>query len=164
MQSRKGNVEIRDLDAVDKGYALVTWREAHKCSPNCRRASWWAYKQEFNEILSGLVNAPSTLLLGAYEGPDLIAWLAATPGKRITTVHWLHVKQKLHGERVSQRRATAYALLDAAKVGQSFLYTFRGPKCRPDTGFKTTDEMLAADLRVKGVTATYIPIKEWLKE
>jgi hypothetical protein len=103
--------------------------------------------------------------LGSYaDTGDVVGWLVMTPGKRVQTLHWVHVRQKLSdGMRVQNRRALALDLIAAAKLGNNFVYTLRGPRCRKESGFRTTDEMMVAALRGKGVTASYINVKEWLK-
>lgn len=154
-------MEIRPLDAADRGYALTAMREAHKTSPGCARAPWWTYKLEYGAMLGELINAPSTVLLGAYEDA-LLGFLVMTPGKRCPALHWVQVKSKVDGARVAFRRDIAFELIAAAKLGPRFIYTLRGPRCRQDDA-KSLDEVLVRALRERGVHATFVHIKEWLK-
>lgn len=157
-------MNIRPLDADDVGYALTAWQEAHKTSPNCRRAPWWAYRQEYGAMLKRIVDDPGTAMLGAYDERDrLLGFLVMTPGTRVHTLHWCQVKRKLDGERVLERRRIFFGLLDAANLGRRFVYTLRGPRVDKATGARSLDELLAHDLRAMGVTATYVAMKEWIQ-
>lgn len=154
---------IRPLDAADRGYALTAWQEAHKTSPSCARAPWWAYKKEYGAIFKQIVNDPSTVLLGAYDERGLLGFLVMTPGKRVHTLHWCQVKRKIGDERVRERRHIFFELVDAARFGARLVYTLRGPKLRKEAGAKSLDELLVAALRDRGISATHVPMKEWLK-
>jgi hypothetical protein len=157
-------MQIRQLDADDVGYALTAWQEAHKTSPECRKAPWWAYRLEYGALIKQLVDDLSTELIGAYDGSDrLLGFLAATRGKRLHTLHWCQIKNKLDGKRVPARRDLFYQLIDAADLGPRFVYTLRGPRCRKETGVRSLDELLVPALRARGVIATYVALKEWLK-
>jgi hypothetical protein len=161
---------IRPLDDVDKGYALSSWRESHKQSPGSHRVPWSFYKATVGAELARIINDPSTRLLGAYGGSDgrgqLLGWLAMTPGKRVQTLHWVQVKLKVGTERL-RRRGLMFALLGAAELGTSFVYTLRARRDRnkleDGTLTKTLDESLVHALRDKGVVATYVALKEWLQ-
>lgn len=160
------NVVIRELDDRDKGYALSSWRESHKAAPGCDRVPWSYYKHEWGTKLASIINDRNTLLIGAYRDDKLHGWLAATEGKRVDTLHWVHVKYELDGVHL-RRQGLMLALIDAADLGDSFLYTCKARKDRaplPDGSMsKTLDESLVAALAGRGVTATYIPLKDWLR-
>lgn len=157
-------MNIRPLRAEDVGYAITAWQEAHKTSPTARRAPWWAYKREYGDVFKQIVDDPATIMLGAYDGVDqLLGFLVMTPGKRVNTLHWCQVKRKLAGKRVPERRDLFFRMLKAADLGARFAYTLRGPHVAKETGARSLDELLVNDLRAKGVTATYIALKEWLK-
>ncbi len=156
-------MNIRQLDADDVSYAAHVWQRAHKHSPTCRRESKWAYQITYGALIEKLIKEPLTVALGAYEDGQLLGFLVMTPGKRVHTLHWCHVKNKLDGERVQGRRDIFFALIDAADLGSKFVYTFQGPRVRKETGARSLDELLVADLRARGITATYVSIKEWLE-
>ena len=157
-------MNIRPLDPEDRGYALTAWSEAHKTSPSCARASWWAYKLEYVAMFKRIVDDATTEMLGAYDERDrLLGFLVMTPGKRVDALHWCQVKKKIGDERVPDRRGIFFDLLDAADLGPRFVYTLRGPKCRKETGAKSLDEILVAALRDRGISATHVPLKEYLK-
>jgi hypothetical protein len=156
---------IRPLDKADFGYAFFTWREGAKKAPGLDRVPWTYYKSTVAPQLGALLDDPSNRVLGAYRDDKLVGWLAMTPGKRVHTVHWVHVKHELDGERM-RRRGAMLALLDAAELGSRFIYTMRSRRDRttlPDgSTTKSLDESLVAALRDRGVTATFVPMKEWL--
>ena len=166
-------MQIRKLDEADLGYALFSWRESAKKAPEYDRVPWGYYKDAIVPTFQKLLETGR--VLGAYRDvglrsstPDtLLGWLAMTPGKRVHTVHWVHVKHEFDGER-TRRRGTMLALLDAADLGERFIYTLRARRLTRDErgkqpGVKTLDELLVAALREKGVTATYVSLKEWLR-
>lgn len=155
---------IRALDESDTGYALTAWQEAHKTSPSCRRAPWWAYKQEYGALFRRILDDAFTVKLGAYDEQDrLLGFLVMTLGKRIHTLHWCQVKRKLGDERVLDRKRIFDELIDAAELGSRFVYTLRGPRVSKETGARSLDELLAAGLRARGISATYVSLKEWLQ-
>ncbi len=161
------NLSIRPLDADDTGYALSSWRESHKQAPGVDRVPWPYYRHEWGEKFRALINDTSTRLLGAYTSSnELAGWLAMTPGKRVQTLHWCYVKWKLDGA-LLRRHGTMMQLLAAAELGRAFAYTLHARRDRatlPDGRVtKSLDESLVAALRDKGVSATYVSMKEWLK-
>jgi hypothetical protein len=155
-------VIIKPLEQRDRGYALFSWREGVKKAPGLCRLPWAYFKDTLGYALAKILDDPTTRLLGAYTVPadKLVGWLAMTPGKRVATVHWVHVK---HEER---RAGVMTALLDAADLGKSFVYTLRGRRDRaklPDgSTSKSLDETLVAALRARGVNTTFVNLKEWL--
>lgn len=159
-------MEIRPLAEEDLGYAMFSWREGHKKSPEAHRLPWAYYKDTYGHLFTTILNDASTIKLGAYEGGKLIGWLVATPGKRVHTLHWIHVKHELDGEKL-RRRGAMMALLEAADLGDKFIYTLHARRDRsvlPDgTRTRTLDESLVAALRARGTTATYVAMKEWIK-
>ncbi len=157
---------IRPLAAGDAGYALSSWREGNKASPKNDRVPWSYYRATVGVDMARVINDPSTKLLGAYAGATLLGWLAFTPGKRVHTLHWAHVKFQLENERL-RRRGIMTALLAAAELGKRFIYTCQArrdrKKLEDGSMTKSLDESLAQHLRGTGVTAVYEPLKEWLK-
>lgn len=145
-------MNIRPLDAGDVGYALSSWWASHK--DVMRIKPWDVYKAAFGPTFKKIVGDTSTVLLGAYDADKLLGWLVMTPGKRVDTVHWVYVKHELGGSRV-RRRGVMTALLEAADLGTNFVYTLR-PR-------RKLDEALVAAIRARGATATFVPLKEFLK-
>ncbi len=159
-------MNIHRLFEDDIGYALFSWREGHKKAPSVSRVPWTYYKETFGREFQKILDDASTRLLGAYEDKKLLGWLAATPGKRVHTLHWIHVKHELDGVK-QRRRGVMTALLEHANLGSQLVYTLRARRDRaqlPDGSMtKSLDESLVAALRARGVTATYVPLKEWLQ-
>lgn len=157
-------MNIRKLDVDDVDYAYGVWCRAHKRSPGCRGASLEVYLAMYGTLLRKLIDDPTTVRLGAYDERDrLLGFLVMTPGKRVDTLHWCQVKQKLDGERVKDRRRIFFELIDAAELGERFVYTLQGPRLRSGAGAKSLDQLLVNDLRARGVTATFVALREWLK-
>ncbi len=157
-------MNIRALDTDDAGYALFSWREGHHKSPGHARMPWSYYKDVLGYAFQKILDDKSTKMLGAYDASGLRGWIAATPGKRVSVVHWVHVKHTLEDGTLGRRQGVMTALLDAAELGPQFVYTLRGRRlestARP---MKSLDELLVAALRARGVTATFVPLKEWMK-
>jgi hypothetical protein len=158
---------IRKLDAADVGYALFSWRESAKKAPEYDRVPWDYYKDAIVPTFQKLLE--TGVVLGAYDGVGsyglLHGWLAMSPGKRVHAVHWCHVKHSVDDVR-TRRAGTMTALLNAADLGSRFIYTLHARRLMRDErekhpGVKTLDELLVAALRERGVTATYISLKEW---
>lgn len=157
---------IRELDQDDRGYALSSWRESHKQAPGVDRVPWPYYRHEWGEKFHTIINDASTRLLGAYtHDGHLAGWLAMTPGKRVQTLHWCYVKWKL-GDKLLRRRGIMTELLTAAELGRVFAYTLHARRDRarlPDgSTTKSLDESIVVALRDKGISANYVPLKEWL--
>lgn len=159
-------MNIRKLDADDLGYALFSWRQSAKEAPGLRGVPWGYYKDAVVPVFAKILEAPTTAVLGAYVDDTLVGWLAGTPGKRVHTVHWVYVKHEVDG-RHPRRHGVMTALLDAADLGARFVYTLRGRRLdrdeRKQFGAASLDEVLVTSLRARGVTATYMAMKEWLK-
>lgn len=155
---------VRALDDNHKGYALCTWREGAKKAPGFDRVPFSYFKDVYGRAFKQILDDPAARLLGAYTNDALVGWLAMSPGKRVHTVHWVHTKFELDGERL-RRRGIMTALLDAAELGSRFIYTCRAQRVKRSGGstIKSLDEALVLALRAKGVSATYVSLKEWSK-
>lgn len=159
------NLEIRDLDARDRGYVISSWREVHKQAPETVRLPWQYYNFRYGKLIKQVFDAPNTSLIGAYDGPTFVGWLAVTYGKRVDTLHWVHTRHDVDGVGY-RRRGIMTKLLEAAEIGSPFVYTLHGPKTRHkrDDGKRSSlDELLAKHLRERNIIASYIPLEEWLK-
>lgn len=150
-------------DPADRGYVRFTWVESSHNSPRHHDVPWALYKQSVGKQIAELLGRSDVKLLGAYApnaGPNLLGWIAYTPGRAVTTVHYVAVRQTLNGESM-RRRKIATALLDAAQIGRRVVYTFQG--VRRHRNLPPMDIALVEWLRGKGIAATMVPIQEWLK-
>lgn len=145
-------MNIRRIDDGDVGYCMSSWCASHKDA--MRIKPWGVYKAAFGPVFKSILDDPSTRLLGAYVDDTLVGWIAATPGKRVHTLHWVYVKHDVDGRR-PRRHGVMTALLEAADLGSMFVYTLRARR--------KLDDALVAALRARGVTATHVPLREWMK-
>lgn len=161
---------IKPIEERDRGYVLFSWREGAKRAPSLCRLPWSYFRDTFGYAFAKILDDPATRVLGAYtddsDDGKLVGWLLMSPGKRVSTVHWVHVKPELDGE-PTRRRGVMTALLEAADLGASVVYTLRAKRARaalPDGSMtKSLDETLVVALRAKGLTATFVNLKEWLR-
>lgn len=164
---RNNNVAIVELHPDSRPFALASWRESHKQAPGVDRVPWSYYKREYGMIMKKLLESPGSLALGAYRTDaggtptsELYGFLIATPGKRIDTLHWIHVRYKNDAGELLRRRGLMMELLNAAELGERFVYTMRA---RREPGHHTLDRLLAAKLAERGIAAGYVPLLEWIK-
>lgn len=164
------SITIQKLRDEDKGYALSSWRESHKAAPGVDRLPWSYYKRAWGDLFARIVNDSNTVLLGAYDHHgELVGWLAMTPSTRTNILHWVHVKWQV-GNLPMRRRGLMMLLLDEAgllRKDRHFIYTLHARRDRaqlPDgSKSKSLDESLVVALRARGVNATYVALKDWLK-
>ena len=157
-------ISIRPMAYEDHGYVRSTWREGMKDAPAYERMPWSIYKQTAGATVAKLVD--EARLIGAYV-PDgrIIGWLCMSPGRSVNTLHWMHTRFDLDGERC-RRRGVMSALVEAAQLGKRIVYTFHGPRRRrsaDDGRGRGLDAVLVDWLRDRGTTATHIHYQEWSK-
>lgn len=160
-------MNIRKLDKADYGYALFTWREGAKKAPGFDRLPWRYFKDTIGSAFAKILDDPTARAIGAYTPEDkLVGWLVMSPGKRVHTVHWVHVKPEVDGARI-RRSGVMTALLNATDLGTRFIYTCAGKRCSnvlsDGTKAKSIDRVLVEKLRARGITATFVALREWLK-
>ena len=161
------NIAVVELHPDDRGYALATWRESAKQAPPLDRLPWSYFKREYSVHMSKLLTDQGSITLGAYRldargAPtnELLGFLVASPGARIDTLHWIHVKHKDATGALLRRRGLMMELLNAAELGNKFCYTMRA---RKEPGFRTLDRLLAAKLAERGIAAAYVPLLEFVR-
>lgn len=163
-------IDIRPLRLADMGYAKWSIAEGHKGAPGVSSMSWRHYKRFIVPELERALVWPGTEILAAYIGDQVVGWLAFSRGKRVSTVHWVHVRFQLGdggqelrrlGSRGLADRGIMTMLFDEAKLGDRIAYTFKGavPKHRSDG--KTMDERLLPWLQRRGQHAAYVSWEEW---
>ena len=151
-------LEIRVLDQDDLPYVLSSWRESHKAAPKVDKMLWSQYKIKFGGLFRELLTREK--VIGAYRNLELLGFLVTSPGKRINVLHWVQCKfQDTSGTNL-RRQGVMTALLDAADLGQRFIYTLRA---RKEPGRKSFDETLVAMLATRGQTAVFTDLLEWIK-
>jgi hypothetical protein len=153
-------VSIRSVKPDDLRFVGTSWKESHKDAPGPDRMPWSIYKQTTCKQIDALTDSQGTrILVAAVPDGRIAGWICYSPGKAISTVHWVYTRHKLDADKL-RRRGVMTALLEAASLGKRFAYTFRGPRHRrSDT---PTDERIVDWLRSRGVTAVYCPLAEWL--
>lgn len=157
------DLEIRPLRLADLGYARWSFAEGHKGSPGVGSMTWRHYKRYIVPLLDRALAWPSTEILAAYLGETVVGWLAFARGRRVSTVHWVHVRYQLgDGGPELRRRGVMTMLVDAADLGDRVAYTWKGgyPKHRSDG--TTMDERLLPWLQRRGQHAAYVPWEEWI--
>lgn len=151
---------------ADRKYILASWAEAYKAAPKMRDMSWTLYKLHIVPTLQAVLDRPDTRLLVATtpSEPDIVGWLAYVRGKRVSTVHWVHTRYAVTkgGEKL-RKRGVMSALIGAAELGPRWVYTHRGPYPRQREGKReTADAGLVRSLAKRGITAAFVPWKEWV--
>lgn len=153
-------IDIHPMTADDHAFVRHTWRESYKAAPKMEKLTWPAYKATTGKLIDQLIERPDVSLLGAYEaGHRIVGWLAYTPGRSISTLHYVYTRHELDGQQL-RRRGVMTDLITAAGLGRRFVFTFHGPRRQRGVPM---DETLVEVARAKGVTATYAPIEEFLR-
>lgn len=157
-------VDLRASPGPDIAYIVGSWCEAYKHSPSCGRMPWPVFKRHVRPELEGVLHRSDTQLLTAYLGQHPVGWIAFAPGRRVSTVHWVHTRYCVgEGGACLRKRGIMTTLLGAAQLGDRIVYTHRGPypKHRHAGAKQTSDEWIVPWLRRRGVSAAYVPMSEW---
>lgn len=160
---------IRPIKEEDRGYVLTSMREGVKQNPSYDRTPWGYMKATIGVELSRIVNDETTKILGAYNTVDdtLLGWICVTPGKRVDTCHWCYTRFQ-RGSELLRRRGIMLALIEEGITGKRFVYTLRARRCSGDETLangdkaKSLDTILAEQLLARGISATHVPLREWL--
>lgn len=164
-QSGQPDLDIRLASADDHRFIAQCWKESHKDSPQMERLPWPVYKQLAGQTIEKLV-ANERVIAAYWPDGRCVGFLVYSPGHRISTVHWVYTRFKLDEEKC-RRRGVMTLLLDAAELGNRFVFTHRGPRrhvsARRAGRGEPLDVVLCEWLRGRGVSATYVPVEEWLK-
>lgn len=153
-------LDLHPMTLDDRPFVRATWRESAKSSPRYDRMSWPVYKQTVGKLIDGLLDRSDVQLLGAYS-PDnkILGWLAWTPGRSVSTVHFGYTRHEIDGDKL-RRRGVFTALTEAANLGKRVAFTFVGPKRQRG---ESVDVALVAWAQEHGVTAVHTPVEEFLK-
>lgn len=154
--------DLAPLRPADAGYTRWSFAEGHKGAPQVDSMTWRQYKKYVVPELNRALTWASTEILAAYMGETIIGWIAYSRGRRVSTVHWVHVRYQLGDDgECLRRRGVMTALFDAAKLGDRIAYTFKGAYPRHRSDGKTMDERLVPWLQKRGQHAAYVPWEEW---
>lgn len=151
----------------DKRYVRSTWADSYHRSPACYKMPFAGeYKQSIVPLLHKLVDLSSVLCAKTGDG-RIVGWIATSPGKSISTVHYCYTRFQTDNVEW-RRRGVATALVESAELGRRFLYTLRGEVKRGGRFDKrkwprSLDEELASALGERGQVAVHVDIKEWLR-
>ncbi len=159
---------ITDQDGFE--YCRGSWTEAHKHSPGHTQMPWGLYKRHVRPHLEATLIRPDTKLVGAYHEGVLVGWVALSPGRRVSTVHWTHTRygDQERGE-LYRRRGVMRQLFEAAvlPLGSRLVYTHQGPYPKHNRSRgerkRPADEWIVRWLAKRGVSAAYVSMEEWLK-
>lgn len=154
------HVELRSPVADDTGYMRETWAEGYKQSPEAHRLNWSLYKRLVRPQLYARLAAPDTLVIVAHHGDGIAGWVAYSPGRRTSALHWVHTRYELDDEPL-RLRGVMTQLIDAAQLGQRVVMTHRGPFARHRGCGETSDKMISKWMLGRGQVASYIPYEEW---
>jgi hypothetical protein len=153
-------VELRPIEPDDRGYIRRTWFESYKQAPRMERLPWPVFKQTAGKHIDELLERPDVHLMGGYhESGKVLGWCAWTPGRSVSTLHWVYTRFQL-GDEHTRRRHVATQLLEAAELGRRIVYTFVGTKRQRGPSM---DKTLVEWAQRRGVVATHAPIEEFLK-
>lgn len=148
----------------DHAYIRSSWAESHKLSPANAILSWRVYKKLVKPELQAVLDRADTQLIAAYHAGTIVGWIAFVPGRRVSTVHWVHTRWRIGEGEPLRKRGVMAELFSAAPLGSRIVYTFRGPlPAHRKHGKQTSDEWIVPWLARRGVTAAYLPLDEWAK-
>lgn len=154
-------VDVRTPVADDLGYIRRCWLESYKHAPQMDRLPWPVFKQTAGKVIDHLLGRNDVHLLAGYEPEGkVVGWCAWTPGRAVSTLHWVYVRHSID-EHPMRRRSVATQLLTAAQLGKRVVYTFHGSK--RSRGLPALDVPLSEWAKRQGVTATYAPVEEFLR-
>lgn len=158
-------LQIRSHVGDDIAYVRGSWAEGFKASPDAPRLPWKLYKRHVVPELDAVLHRDDTRLLAAYLGTDIVGWVAFVPGRRVSTVHWVHTRYRV-GENgpCLRKQGVMRMLLEAAQLGDRIVYTHRGPypkHLHRGEAKRTSDEWIVPWLGRNGVSAAYLNYQEW---
>jgi hypothetical protein len=153
---------LRAPVAADTGYLRRSWCEGYKQSPEAHRLSWRLYKQHVEPMLFDALGRADTRVVVADLDGAIVGWIAYSPGRRTSTVHWVHTRfEAPDTEEPLRRRGVMSRLVDAAQLGARVVYTHRGPYPRHRGCGETSDRWISRWMLGRGQFASYVPYEEW---
>jgi hypothetical protein len=168
-------------------YIRKTWAESFHRAPGQSHRRFRTWKRGTFAMIDRILGDSTTRALVATapevtfermpDDPDtavpaIVGWIVWTPGRSISTVHYVYTRHEVGGIEW-RRRGVMTALVEAAKLGQRVAYTHKGEQ-RVGSFWKAgkagkrdlprpLDEVIVDWLRARGTTVVYEPVEEWLK-
>ena len=172
-----GAYEIRiapaPLEALP--YIRATWCESYHRSKEHAHRRFRTWKRGTLSTIDRVLGDPATRILIARSpeveterhGPAIVGWIVWSPGRSISTVHYIYVRHEVGGIEW-RRRGIMTALVDAADLGRRIAYTHHGEArvgsyWKPKNLPRPLDEEIAEWLHEQGVTSVYEPIERWFE-
>ncbi len=149
-------LRIRSAVPGDLAYIRGSFSEGVKLST--RRLDdmpWPDFKRLERPRLYAVLARDDTRILVADHDGAIAGWLALVHGRRVDTVHWAHTRWKIGQGELLRKRGVMRALVDAAQLKSRLVYTHRGAK--------RSDEWIVPWLARRGVTAAFVPWKDWIE-
>lgn len=143
-------------DEHEVAYLRNSFGESFKqSSVRLDRMPWPTYKHEVVPELHAVLDAPETRVLVADCDGLVAGWMALAAGRRVDTVHWIYTRWKIGAGEKLRRRGVMRSLVEVAQLKSKLVYTLRG--------VKRSHEWIVPWLAGRGVTAAYVPLKEWIR-
>lgn len=141
-------------DPGEMAYIRSSFGEGYKQSSNrLFKLPWPDFKRLERPRLDAVLGRADTQLLVADLGGAVAGWLAWCPGRRVDTVHWTHTRLRIGKGELLRKRGVMTALVNAAQLKNRLVYTHRGAR--------RSDEWIVPWLARRGVTAAYLPLRDW---
>lgn len=149
-------VRIRASVDEDLAYIRSSFAEGVKqSSVRLDKLPWPDFKRLERPHLDAVLSHDDTRLIVADHDGIIAGWIALVHGRRVDTVHWLHTRWRIGKGELLRRRGVMRSLVDAAQLKPKLVYTHRGAK--------RSDQWIVPWLAGRGVTAAFVPMKEWLE-
>lgn len=166
--------ELRIAPAPNEAlpYIRSTWCESYHRAPGNFHRRFRSWKRDALASIDRVLSDSATQVLVATSpdvqttyGPAIVGWIVWTPGRSVSTVHYVYTRHEVGGIEW-RRRGIMTALIDAAELGPRVVYTHCG-EAKVGGHWKKRqlprplDEEIVEWIRKRGVTSVYEPIEEW---
>lgn len=156
---------IRAPFTDERPYILRSWIDSHRYAPGMRNRRWSDYKRTHEPLFDSILDAPDTRILVKGIGDEVVlGWICWTPGKVADALHWAFTRFRESPTGATLRgRGVMSELVEAAQLKPHVAFTFRGsfPNPKDNLPKVPADDWLKPALARRGVTAVYVPYKEW---